>query len=211
MDYTQQDVEDNMGLVHFVAQSLSHKLQDNLIGYEDLVSDGTLGLIHALKRFDPDRGFKFSSYAYKCIWGCILKGNRDFYQERWKTRRPLIGNPEGTRAYTFSIHGKTGGGLDGLTWEEVIGEKDVVVGFYKEEDPATKLDSLDPDRLRQRMMEPLSPRQRAILGVILDNDLSQVETAKQFGVSKQAIHIQWKRILEKLQGFITPEMLAELT
>lgn len=33
------------------------------LDYEDLVSEGTLGLMHALTKFDPERGFKFSTYA----------------------------------------------------------------------------------------------------------------------------------------------------
>ena len=213
MDYTQQDIEDNMGLVHFVVQRVFHKMRDGLIGYDDMLGDGTLGLIHALEKFDPSRGFKFSSYGYKCIWGYIMRGNRDFYQERWKTRRPKTGNPEGTPAYTFSIHGKhskDGNGAHNLTWEDVISDEDVVVGFYKEGDTTAEMDSLNAEWLRRQMMEPLNPRQRAVLEVILYNNLRQLEAAKQFGVSRQAVHIQWKKILRKIQAVVTPEILEAI-
>ena len=33
------------------------------LGFQDLISEGTLGLMHAIKKFDPDKGTKFSTYA----------------------------------------------------------------------------------------------------------------------------------------------------
>lgn len=33
------------------------------LSIKDLVSEGNLGLIHAVKKFDPDKGFRFSTYA----------------------------------------------------------------------------------------------------------------------------------------------------
>src|SRR3954470_11026059 len=51
-------IESNLGLVHSAAQSY----RGRGVPY-DLVQEGTLGLMHAVERFDPDRGVKFSTYA----------------------------------------------------------------------------------------------------------------------------------------------------
>ena len=45
---------------------------------DDLVSYGIFGLIDSIKRFDPDRGVKFETYAIVRIRGAIIDGLRNF-------------------------------------------------------------------------------------------------------------------------------------
>ncbi len=52
-------VEANMRLVVNIAKNYRHRS----IAFEDLVQEGALGLIDAVERFDPERGFRFSTYA----------------------------------------------------------------------------------------------------------------------------------------------------
>ena len=40
--------------------------------YEDVLSDGTIGLIEAVERFDPSTGVKFGAYAINRIRGSII-------------------------------------------------------------------------------------------------------------------------------------------
>ncbi len=46
---------------------------------EDLIQEGTLGLMHAVKRFDPDRGFRLKTYASYWIRAAI----HDFILRSW--------------------------------------------------------------------------------------------------------------------------------
>jgi RNA polymerase primary sigma factor len=52
-------IEANMRLVINIAKG--YKSQH--ISTEDLIQEGAIGLMHAADRFDPDRGFRFSTYA----------------------------------------------------------------------------------------------------------------------------------------------------
>lgn len=66
----QQMVVDNLGLVHHIVTRVMHRFPSDY-ARDDLVQVGTLGLIEAVGRFDPDRGVRFSSYAGRRIEGAI--------------------------------------------------------------------------------------------------------------------------------------------
>ena len=44
---------------------------------EDAEALARLGLLHAARRFDPARGFAFSTFATASIWGFIQRANRE--------------------------------------------------------------------------------------------------------------------------------------
>jgi RNA polymerase sigma factor for flagellar operon FliA len=58
-------------LVKFVAGRVASGLPQN-VEQTDLVSYGIFGLIDAIDKFDPERGFKFETYAISRIKGAII-------------------------------------------------------------------------------------------------------------------------------------------
>ena len=52
-------IERNLKLVVSVAK----KYREMGVPFEDLIQEGNIGLMRAVERYDPDRGFRFSTYA----------------------------------------------------------------------------------------------------------------------------------------------------
>lgn len=55
----QRLIEANMRLVINIAKAY----RSRTIPMEDLIQEGAIGLMHAVNRFDPDKGYRFSTYA----------------------------------------------------------------------------------------------------------------------------------------------------
>ncbi len=63
-------------LVRYHAERLASTLPAS-VDVDDLVSTGSFGLIEAVEKFDPTRGFQFKTYAAARIRGAILDGIRE--------------------------------------------------------------------------------------------------------------------------------------
>lgn len=57
-----QIVRNNIRLVESIAGSYSKKIGHQM-EFDDLVQEGILGLMKAIKKFDPEKGYQFSTYA----------------------------------------------------------------------------------------------------------------------------------------------------
>jgi len=71
-------VEQYMPLVNAIASMVSGKGLPPNIDFNDLVSDGVIGLMKAWDNFDPTRGVKFETYASYRIRGEILDGLKNY-------------------------------------------------------------------------------------------------------------------------------------
>jgi RNA polymerase primary sigma factor len=67
----QELVSSNMGLVHAVSRDFQRRPQYKDLTLDELIQEGSLGLIRAAELFDPARNLRFSTYATIWIKGAI--------------------------------------------------------------------------------------------------------------------------------------------
>jgi RNA polymerase sigma-32 factor len=89
-----QLVTSNLRLVAKIAKDFSRYWAKNIL---DLIQEGNLGLIQAARKFDPNRGIKFSYYASFWIKAYMLK----FIMENWKIVK--IGTTQSQRKLFFNL------------------------------------------------------------------------------------------------------------
>ncbi len=78
-------------LVKYVAGRLRTRMPDT-VDQDDLVSDGVLGLMDAIERFEPARGLSFQTFAVPRIRGAIIDGMRsmDFVPRSVRDKLRLV-------------------------------------------------------------------------------------------------------------------------
>ena len=132
----------NLGLVHLVA----NQMRRSGVRYEDMVQEGTLGLLRATETFEPDRGVRFSTY---CVYWIRAKIQR-LLQRLDRDDTPSIASAEmetlsggrrrRPRARAVSLDAPIGNGGDGD--ERSVG--DIVTDG--KEDPADATLRFERDR-----------------------------------------------------------------
>jgi RNA polymerase sigma-32 factor len=76
---------------------LAHEYHRNPLSLLDLVQEGNIGLMQAVKKFDPERGVKLSSYAAWWIRAYILR----YIMDNWKLVK--LGTTEAQRKLFFKL------------------------------------------------------------------------------------------------------------
>jgi RNA polymerase sigma-32 factor len=87
-------ITSNLRLVVKIAMDFQRHWMQNLM---DLIQEGNMGLMQAVKKFDPYRGYKFSYYASFWIKAYIIK----FIMDNWKLVK--IGTTQAQRKLFFNL------------------------------------------------------------------------------------------------------------
>ena len=71
----------NLGLVHKIVHKFP--IKNAACSYDDLFQEGVAGLLHAIRKFEPERGYRLSTYSYRWIQAYISR----YYQNHGRTVR----------------------------------------------------------------------------------------------------------------------------
>ena len=219
----------HLNLVRFLASKFKNRGEP----LDDLVQVGTIGLIKAIDRFDPDRGLEFTTYATPTVMGEI---KRHFRDKGWSVRVPRRlqelsakvnqATDELTKQLQRSPSTEEVAKRLGVSVDEVL-EAMESSGAYSsvplegggsdDDDSPSVIDhyaTVDQDlaasddrMVIEDTIAGFSPREQEVIRMRFRDGLTQVEIAKRLGISQVQVSRLLRRTLKKVQEKIDPEGL----
>ena len=207
-----------------LARKLARRYVQSSEPYDDLVQVASLGLVKAVERFDPERGFAFTSFAVPTIVGELKRYFRDTgwaihvdrsAQERARrineARQAIsarTGRPPRVDELAQYLELSEEEVLDGLQVAEAYGTVSLDAPLASEED-ASRLDAIGDEDERLGLVDDqttifaaakhLPQREREILYLRFGEDLTQSEIAERVGVSQMQVSRLLRRSLQRLR------------
>lgn len=170
-------VEQNMGLVYSVQQRYATELACH--DKDDLLSEAMLGLVLAIRRFNPWKGFKFSTYAYNVITRALMRRRK--YECHYHERFP----------FTHDVPFERSSRREDLHTELCLERLRDMLDKHTPE-----LNTWESEILAQRFPRDLQRRR------------SLREIGQSYGVSKERIRQIEKRVLIKLRRILEQDSLC---
>ena len=208
----------NMALV----RSIVKKYVNRGVEYDDLYQIGSMGLVKAVKNFDPAYNVRFSTYAVPMIAGEIKRYLRDDGMIKVsRSLKELAGKAAAAQVELSSRLGRDPGIQElaeymGENPEEISMAMDasrphisIYEPVYGNEGDALVMDKLtgsgdgDEDALDrillQQLMSILEPREQKIIMLRYFRDKTQSEIAASMGISQVQVSRLESRIMKKLR------------
>ncbi|MFR6064699.1 MAG: sigma-70 family RNA polymerase sigma factor [Eubacterium sp.] len=167
----------NLRLVVYIAK----KFEGCATSTEDLVSIGTIGLMKAVKTFDPNKNIKLATYASRCIENEILMHLRKISNAKLEMSfdEPLSIDWDGNE----------------LTLRDVLGSE--------ADEISNDIEYSDEKKMLLKIIAELPEKERELMkkrfGILGETEHTQKELADMMGISQSYISRLEKKILEKIK------------
>jgi len=218
-------------LARRVAASMPHS-----IDLADLVQDGVLGLIDAVRRFDKSRGIKFETFAERRVRGAMIDALR---KDAWprgvrrirrqlETAREELRRELGCEPSLRDLAARVGSD------EERLGRTIVRIKTIESTSPLTTAENLDetnlppvmlpsapqtPENLcgqretKERVSDAIAslpPREREVISLYYYSEATMKQIGVEIGVNESRVSQLHARAIRSLQKILTPDF-APLT
>ena len=214
-------VDRHMPLVRQLARRYAYTSEP----FDDLVQVGSVGLLHALARYDPRVGSSFKAYAVPTILGELRRHFRDAawsvhlprsLQERTRSVQIAVTALQGTlgRSPTVSEIAER---ID-ATAEQVIEAMEARLAYRVESldapaEPGDEraqwhtasavdagFDTAEQSAFLSRALNALPERERMLVRLRFEEDLSQSEIGRQLGISQMHVSRLLRRALARMEA-----------
>ena len=225
----------NLRLVISLARKYNHPTLSQL----DLIQEGTLGLLRAIERFEPQRGIRFGTYALWWIWhhlaraadnlGPMIRTPVHWNQFRRKVRRDnrlTDGQPSDDDLAQLAEESGVPAeyarameqGVPCVSLDAPIDDDDTalanVIATDSTSDPACLSESREICAQMNAALSDLPPRESEILrlrfGMVDDNSLTLEEIGQRYGVSRERILQIEARAIDRMRGICRSRGLDQL-
>jgi RNA polymerase sigma factor for flagellar operon FliA len=198
-------IESYMPLVYYLAHRRRRMTGSEL---SELVSAGALGLLHAVERFDPDTGFKFSTYATRRIDGAMLDQLRQeapvsrsmaLVRRRIAAARTQVESRVGRKAREQEVVRELGvEPTQYRAWERDCIRTEVALSDQLEASPADEGLEHEADWVRGAIGR-LRPSHQKVIALAYFEGLSGKEIAQILGVTESRVSQLRTRALAQLK------------
>jgi len=188
----------------------------NWTSQEDLIQDGAIGLINAVRKFDPNRNVPFERYASPYIRGAIFDSS-DVTRELARRQQEICAKIKRVAAQLTEILQRIPtieevAHETSLTPEQIRNALDAVgVAFAGElsrrEEPEAEYGVQRPQQetavLIHDALSRLSERERSVVTYYYLEDQSDAEIARRLGLTESNVSKIRQRAIKKLRKYLT--------
>jgi RNA polymerase sigma-B factor len=218
-----------------LARKLARRYAQSSEPFDDLVQVASLALVKAVERFDPDRGFAFTSFAVPTIVGELKRYFRDtgwaLHVDRGAQERARRITDAQTRIAARTGHVPTIGDiaqyleisqedvLDGLQTAEAYGAVSLDASLSNDDgETFSRMETLGDDDQRLVRVDDqatifaaaksLSEREKTVIYLRFSEDLTQSQIAARIGVSQMQVSRVLRRALHRLRELTDERQLG---
>ena len=213
-----------------LCKAVAAKFTGRGVERDDLEQVAAMALLSALERFDPAKGFRFSSFAVPTLTGALrnhLRDRGDGMRMPRDIRQQLYQMTKAQERYEQQYHHTPSAyelaAYMGISADELLTLLDaaqrqnaVSLDSTVGEDgdstleaflgrPDARFEQMERSEMMKWLLSKLNPQERELITLRYAEQLGQRETAKHLGISQMHVSRLERRILSRLQALASSE------